>query len=143
MGAYSIRRLCWAGPVATLIAVLVDVLYYAVTKAFGESYLIPVAADGSQLYPMPAATLVMTILTPGLIATVFFGLLIRFARKPATVFLSVAITALIVSFGGPFSLPAAAMQTKLLLSGMHVIAAVVITGGILFLSRNKNSHPNQ
>jgi hypothetical protein len=79
----------------------------------------------------------VVILIAGLVATVFFGLLIRFARRPGTVFLSVAVTALILLFGGPFSLPAATMRTKILLSGMHIIAAVIITGGILLLSRQK------
>ena len=143
MPVYSIRRLCWAGPAATLSAILLDVLYYGVTKALGEQYLIPVTANGSQLNPLPAATIVVTILVAGLVATVFFGLLISFARKPATVFLSVAITALIVSFGGPFSLPAASIHTKLLLSGMHGIAALIITAGIPLFSRNKNIIPNK
>ena len=139
MRAYSIRRLCWVGPLATLVAILVDSLYFFVTTAFGEGYLIPLTASGSQRAPLPTTTIVMAVLVAGLVATVFFGLLVRFARKPATIFLSVAITALVVSFGGPFGLPAVEMQTKLLLCGMHIIAAATITGEILFLSRSKKS----
>jgi hypothetical protein len=141
--AYSIRRVFWAGPVAALSAIISVVLYYGVTKAFGEQYLIPVTANDSLQNPIPPATIIVAILVSGLLATVFFGLLIQFSRKPATVFLSVAITALIVSFGGPFSLPTATMQTKILLGGMHVIAAIAITAGILLLSRKKKPKPGQ
>ena len=143
MPAYSIRRLLWGGPTATLVAILMNILYFSVTKALGEKYLIPLTGNASRLDPLSVAMLIIAILVPGLAAAVFFGLLIHFARKPAMIFLSVAITALLVSFGGPFSLPAGTMQTKILLSGMHVIAAVVITGGILFFSRNKNSSPGK
>jgi len=68
------------------------------------------------------------------LATILFGLLIRFSRKPATVFLSVCLAALILSFGGPSYLPTASLQTKLLLSGMQVISAGIISGGILLMS---------
>ncbi len=134
MPPYSLRRLLWGGPIATVAAILVVLLYYAFTKALGERYILPLDGDSSHLGPMPVVMPVIVILIPGLLATVFFGLLIRFNRKPATVFLSVAVAALILSFGGPINLPAAPFQTKILLCGMQVIAAGIITGGVLLLS---------
>jgi hypothetical protein len=134
MPPYSIRRLLWAGPVATLSAISADVVFYIATKALGEQYLLPLDGRISASGPMPVVTPVVTILIPGLLATIFFGLLLRFSKKPATVFLSVSITALLLSFGGPFSLPAATMQTKILLTGMQVLAAGIISGGILLMS---------
>jgi hypothetical protein len=131
---YSLRRLLWGGPIATVAAILAILLYYGVTKALGEHYLMPLDASSSHPGPMPVLMPVIATLIPGLLASVFFGLLIRFSRKPATVFLSVSVAALILSFGGPFNLPAAPMQTKILLSGMQIFAAGVITGGILLLS---------
>ena len=56
-------------------------------------------------------------------------------------FLSVAVAALILSFGGPLNLPAGTLQLKILLSGMHVIAAGIITGGILLLSHQNVKIP--
>jgi hypothetical protein len=141
MHPYSLRRLSWAGPIATSTAIVANLVYYAATKALGEQYLMPLNGTGSRLGPMPVMMPVMAILFIGVAATFFFGYLIRFARKPATVFLSVAITALILSFGGSFNLPVALLQTKFLLSGMHVIAAVFITGGILLLSRKNAKVP--
>jgi hypothetical protein len=134
MPPYSLRRLAWAGPIATLAAILVDMAYYFLTKAIGEQYRMPLDGNSAHLVPMPILTPILAILVPGLLASGFFGLLLRFARKPATVFLSVSLTALILSLGGPFDLPVATMQTRIFLSGMHVLAAGIITGGILFMS---------
>jgi hypothetical protein len=138
MPPYSLRRLVWAGPAATLAAILADMAYYAITKAHGEQYRMPLDGYSSHLGPMQLITPVLAILIAGLVATGFFGLLLRFYRKPATVFLSVSITALILSLGGPFDLPAATTQTKILLSGMQFIAAFVITAGILFMSHQNS-----
>jgi hypothetical protein len=137
MPPYSLRRLLWGGPLATLAAILLDLLYYWFTIALGERYNMPIDGSATHLAPMPVLMPVLTILVLGLLATIFFGLLIRFSKKPATVFLSVSIAALILSLGGPFNLPSAALQTRLLLSGMQVIAAAVITCGNLFLSHKK------
>ena len=141
MPRYSIRRLSWAGPVAILAAILADMAYFALTKAVGEQYRMPLDGNSFHLGPMPLLTPILAILISGLLASIFFGLLLRFVRKPATVFLSVSITALILSFGGPFDLPAASMQTKILLSGMHVLAAAIITSGILLMSHKNEKVP--
>ena len=141
MPPYSLRRLAWAGPLATLAAILADGLYYALTKALGEQYRMPLDGNSSHLGPMPINTPILAILIAGLLASIFYGVLLRFARKPVTVFLSVSITALILSFGGPFDLPSATMQTRILLSGMHVIAAGFITVGILLLGHKNSKVP--
>jgi hypothetical protein len=141
MPPYSVRRLSWAGPLATLAAILVDIVYYILTKALGEQYRIPLDGNSSHLGPMPVITPILAILVSGLLASIFFGLLLRFAKKPATVFLSVSITALILSFGGPFDLPSATLQTRILLSIMHIIAAGIITAGILFMSHKNVKVP--
>ena len=101
----------------------------------------PLDGSVSHLGPMPVLMPIFAILVPGLVASILFGLLVRFSRTPATVFLSVSIAALILSLGGPFNLPGAVMQTKILLSGMQVITAVLIVGGTLFLSHKKNQIP--
>jgi hypothetical protein len=141
MPPYSLRRLVWAGPLATLAAILADVLYYVLTKALGEQFRLPLDGNSSHLGPMPVITPIIAILIAGLLASGFFGLLLRFARNPATVFLSVSIAALILSFGGPMYLPEVSLPTKILLSGMHLIAAGLITGGILFMSHKNVKFP--
>jgi hypothetical protein len=135
MRSYSLKRLAWVGPLATLTALAADLLYFFGTRALGEQYLLPREGIALGLIPMSFLTPIPVIVTSGLVATVFFGLLIRFTHQPAVIFLSVAAAALILSFGGSFSLPSAPLQTKLLLSGMHVLAAGIITAGILLFSR--------
>ncbi|MGB8213675.1 MAG: DUF6069 family protein [Anaerolineales bacterium] len=141
MNAYSLRRLCWAGPAATLLALLADEGYYFATRSLGEQYLLPQDGNLAHSSPMPVLLPILAILAAGLAATVFFALLTRFSPAPASVFLSVAITALVLSFGAPFNLPNSPLMTKLLLSGMQVIAAVFISGGILWMSHKKKQVP--
>ncbi len=136
MPRYSLHRLYWAGPLAIVIAVLADLVYFAITRHFGEQYLIPLTEDGSSMAPLPAVSIAITVLFFGLLACFLFAFLIRFTRNPATIFLSVAITALVVSLGGPFRLPQTGLQTRLLLVGMHFLAALIIGGGILIFSRS-------
>ncbi len=137
MRHYTLLRLFWAGPLATVIAIVANFIYFLVTKAAGEAYMLPLDANGAQLTPMPAAMPVLGALFTGVLATLFFGLLVRYAQKPVTVFVSVAITALILSFGGPFGIPGAALQTKLLLCGMNFLTALTLVGGILFFGRER------
>ncbi len=138
MRRYTLRRSIWAGLFATMIAVVANLLYYWITKGSGEAYLVPLDANGTQLVPMPAALPVIGALFIGLLATIFFWLLIRRVRKPVTVFVSVGITALILSFGGPFGMPGTDLKTKILLSGMNVLTGVIVVGGILLFGRVKN-----
>jgi hypothetical protein len=141
MPPFSLRRLLWDGPLSILVAILANLFYYGMTKALGEQYLMPLGGGSSYLSPMLIQMPVIVTLIPGLVAMVLFGLLLRYARRPATIFLSVSLAALILSFGGPFNLPAATMQTKMLLSGMHIIAAVIVTIGILLLSHTDAKIP--
>jgi 4-amino-4-deoxy-L-arabinose transferase-like glycosyltransferase len=133
MPGFSIRRLLWGGPVVTVLAALVVWLYFSVTKSFGEPYLLPLAGGSASFSPMPVLTPVITTLIPGLVASIFFGLLIRFSHQPATVFLSVSLAALLLSFGGPYYLPGVSLSTKIHLGVMHILAATVIAGGLLLI----------
>jgi hypothetical protein len=120
------------------MAVLVDLAYYSISKNLGEQYLIPLTENGGEMYPLPALSIAVTVIVMGVIASLLFAFLVRFTRKPTTIFLSVAITALIVSLGGPFRLPETELRTRVFFGGMHILAAILITGGILLLSLKRN-----
>ena len=131
----SLRRLFWAGPLATLAAVLADALYYLATKAAGEPYLIPYDASGKHPpIPLPLIDIIVVVTIAGLFASAFLALLLRFSHAPVIIFVSVALTAFILSLGGPFDLPGAPLQTKLHLGILQLLAAVILTGGILWLT---------
>ena len=140
MRGYSLRRLLWAGPVATVIGIGANFVYFRVTQAMGEPYLIPLDANGSRFVNLPAALPMLGAAFGGLLATVFFAILLHTVRKPVIVFISVAITALILSFGGSLGMPVTGGQTKLYLSGMNMLTAMIVVGGILLLGREKAGH---
>lgn len=141
MPPYSLRRLLWGGPASTIAAILANLSYYGVTRALGEHYLLPSEGSNSDLLAMPVTMPILMTLIAGVLAVLLFGFLVRFSHRPGTIFLSVCCTALLLSFGGPFNLPATALQTKILLSGMHILAAVLITGGILLTSHKDAQVP--
>lgn len=141
MMPFSLRRLLWAGPAATILAILADLLYYGVTRLFGEQYLIPLNQNTLNPSSMPVLMPVFVILVSGFFATVFFAVLLRFSRNPAIVFVSVAIAALILSVGGPYYLPNTPVHTKVLLGGMSLMTSAIITGGILLMSHPKKKLP--
>jgi hypothetical protein len=136
-GPFSLRRLAWAGPASILAALIVNSIYYFITRALGESYLIPLDATGTRIYPMPALMFILPTLVVGLAAWAFFALLIRISRVAGIVFLSVAIAALVLSLGGPSSLPNTPLRTQVLLAGMNLLTAICLTGGMLWLSKTK------
>jgi hypothetical protein len=137
MRVYSIPKLVLAGPCSTGIAVGANLVYFFLTRSLGETYLLPLDANASQLAPMPALMPVIGAIFAGLLASLFFGLLICYSRHPVTVFLSVAVTALILSFGGSFGVPGAVLPTKLYMSGMNILTALIVVGGILIFSRER------
>ena len=81
MHPFSLRRLLWAGPLATAAAVLVNLLFFSLTKALGEQYILPLDGSSTNLGPMSILMPVVVTLVPGLLATILFGLLLRFARS--------------------------------------------------------------
>ena len=132
MVKFSLRKLGWTGLLVTLAATLANCVYYGLTRAAGEPYLMPLNGTGSRIGTMPLLMPVVATLLSGLSATLLFILLARFTRQPQVIFLSVAVTATLVSFGGPASLPeSTSTQTRILLSGMHLLTALVISIGLV------------
>ncbi len=133
---YSARRLLWAGPLIIGTAVLTNLLFFYLTKRVGAQYLISPPAH--PLAPLPLVSILFPTLVASAGGVVIFGLLIKVSHVPLPPFLSVAAASLLVSFGGPFSLsPLTSLTTKLLLSAMNVLTALVTVGGLLVLARRK------
>jgi hypothetical protein len=132
------NQLLWVGMLITVISVLANLLFFAFTQALGEQYIIPYSETITNTEPMPVLTVALATAIPALLGILLYSLLKKFlpnALLPS--FLSIAVTALLVSFGGPLDLPGAVLQTRLLLSAMHLIAAIIIVGGLLiFHSKN-------
>ena len=121
-----------AGILICLSAVLVNILFYSTSQAFGAQYLVPLESNPTRNTPLPFLTVVILTLAAAILATLLYGVLTKLT--PGNIlppFISVVVTALLVSFGGPMEIPGASLQTRLLLSTMHVTAAAVILGGLL------------
>lgn len=121
-----------AGILISLCAVMINILFYTTTQVFGVQYLIPLGSDATRTIPMPFPTVIILTVAAAILATLFYWVLSKVApRNILPPFLSVSLTALLVSFGGPMQLPGASLQTRLLLSAMHLLASGVILGGLL------------
>ncbi len=88
--------------------------------------------------PMMPVFLAIPVVTFG--AILVFAFLLKFTHVPLPPFLSISAAALLVSFGGPFSLPGnTPLSTKLLLCAMFTVSGLVIVAGLLlFTSVRKN-----
>jgi hypothetical protein len=90
---------------------------------------------------MSVVMIILVTLISAILATGLYGLLSKIAPN-ATMppFLSITGTAFLVSFGGPMELPDTLMQTKILLSVMHIITAIFIIGGFYIFHKKSIIH---
>jgi hypothetical protein len=132
MSVRSPGRILLCGLPVTGAAVLANLAYLSIFTTLGMQVFLPLDEAGTHFGPMPVQIPLLTTAALGLAATLFYGLLIRIARRPGVVFVSVALTALLVSFGAPASLPPGIPAgTRWLLAGMIIQTAVIVTGGLL------------
>jgi len=138
MEKFSARRLLWAGPFTAGLAILANLLFYAVTKALGAQYRMTLGGPSKPAIPLPVLAIILATLVAAFGAMLVFALLLKITHVPLPPFLSISAAALLVSFGGPLSLTGeTGLATKLLLSSMHLISAIVIVGGMIFFSRER------
>ncbi len=133
------NKIIWFGFFISIIAILANLIFFAFTKALGEQYSIPLTESPTDKSPLSVGMLILITFLSALLATGLYSLLAKIAPK-ATLppFLSITTTALLVSFGGPMELPGTIMQTKILLSVMHIITGITIIGGFYFYHKNSN-----
>jgi hypothetical protein len=133
---FSIRRLWWAGPLVTLLALAAELFFYWITQVLGERYFLTLGGPSHPAGLMPVSLIVIPTAVVSLGASLLFALLLRFSRTPLPPFLSIAAMALLVSFGAPFSLTGeTTLTTKLLLVAMQILGSLVIVLGLLILAR--------
>jgi hypothetical protein len=130
----ALSRLLWVAPLAGLVAGLANLLLFLLLRAAGLEFLMPLGGPGSALQPLPAFMPVVASFAPALGAAAVYAGLGRFVRQPARAFVIVAAVFLLLSLGGPLSLPVTT-AVKLALSAMHLIAGVIITGLLVRLGR--------
>lgn len=124
-GATTWGRFALVGLATTITATVLNSLVY-----FAGSAVVSYDPDFI-IFQNVSPTIIFTMF-PAIIATVLYGLLLRFTARPERIFTAIAVVVLLVSFIPDLTyIPtvegASAGQTTILLL-MHVVAAVVIVG---------------
>ena len=123
----TIKRLWWVGLLAAASAGIANLVIFAISSnLFGVNFM--VAPPGStELIPLPMGMVIAATVVPAVVATIFFALIGRFVPRPILAFRILSGVVLLLSFGSPLSLPVG-IAVKVILSLMHVVAAVSIVG---------------
>ena len=136
--AVRISKLWRAGLVAAVTAAAANVLLFGLTKLLGVPYIMPLQGPESPLEPLPVIMIIIATVVPTIGATLLLAVLARFLARPLRFFWIISAVFLLLSFMGPFSLPAAvALSTKISLSLMHLITGVVVVWVLSALGRDK------
>lgn len=127
------KKIFVAAPVSGIAAAVANVTFFFITKsagAFPETVLLPSSNE-----PLTALPVLIASFIPSLLAGAVLWLLHRFTKTPERIFTVTAIVLGLVSLQGPFGIPGATPLMIAVLEIMHVVAAVVITVGLLRLSK--------
>lgn len=127
------KKLLWAAPLTGAIAAVLNAIVYFLYTANGFNIILPLP---SPTEPTPLALAVVVIFTflPALAAGGLLWALNKFTQRPLTNFTIIAVIALILSFGMSVALDMP-VAFKIGLDVMHVVAAVVIIGGLTRFAR--------
>lgn len=90
---FAKRKLLWVGPLAIVVAVLVNLLLRSIAVAF---FSMPDAFVPLQAIPVIGTTIFFLLL-----ALLAFALVGRFARRPLRFYQSLVVVALLISFLNP------------------------------------------
>jgi len=130
----SFRRLAGAASVAAIVAAAADFVVYSISRAWGVSMVMPYQW-GKPPSVLPISVIVSADLFAAILATVIFGLLVKFTLNGGRVFQIASVPVLLLTFAAPLTLPQTAGSTKATLIAMHVVAAAGIVVVLSLLGR--------
>jgi len=123
-------RLLIAGLLGGALAAAANTALLFAGKAAGIGFLAPIKGPAVPLQVIQPANVIIMCLAPALGAALLLALLGRFTRRPYRIFLAIAGLFLLVSFYPDWALPMDSLPTRALLSVMHLVAGVAITGAL-------------
>jgi len=133
-GRVPTNRVWRAGLLAAIVAAAANAIVFLVERTIlGLPLPVPQGASG-QMAPLSLVMVVVVSLGVAIAATLLLVILIRFVHRPLSWFWGVSAAVLLLSFGGPLSLPVDT-ATKAGLSVMHLVAAAAIVGLLTGMSR--------
>jgi uncharacterized protein (DUF697 family) len=119
------RKIIMAGITGLVVATIVNGITFYIGKAAGffpETVMVPNTGQ-----PISIAHVIFSSVFTAIGATGLFLMLIKFlGAKAVNVFRIISVIFLLVSFGGPFSIPNAPTNMTMTLSLMHVFSGVVL-----------------
>ena len=113
---------------------MADVVVYSIGRASGVSMVMPYQW-GQPPAVLPISIIVSTDLVATILATITFGLLVKFNLNGVRVFQIASVPILLATFAGPLLLPETAGSTKATLMAMHVVAAAGMVAVLSLLGR--------
>ena len=130
------KRLYWVGPLAALVAISANLIVFSIARiAFGLQFdLLPFGTNAQNT--VTALSVILAVAFPAFVATFILALLVRLTSRPIRVFRIVSAIALIFSFSAPLT-QGMHLATKVVLSLMHVVAAITIVGILTTLASEK------
>ncbi|OGO68686.1 MAG: hypothetical protein A2Z37_16870 [Chloroflexi bacterium RBG_19FT_COMBO_62_14] len=132
----AFRKLLWVGPMAAVAAfVAVDVVF-GIAGLFGVPLEVMAPPTYETLSPMEVSFIAQATIPPAIGATILLAILGRFTRRPFLIFQIIAAVFLLLSFGGPLSLPVSGV-VKMVLGLIHIVAAGTIVGVLSTLGRER------
>lgn len=128
-----LKKILWAAPVAGVAAAIANALIYFIAHAMGaipDEGVIPTADQ-----PITVVPVLIASFFPAIIAGALLAILALVTEKAIKVFIFISTLLLVLSFYMPFTIPEAFGSMILVLNLMHVVAAVVIVGLLIKLTR--------
>ncbi|HMO56193.1 MAG TPA: DUF6069 family protein [Roseiflexaceae bacterium] len=127
------RKIPLAGLIGGGIAVVANLVVYALALVAGLPLLVPMPPD-LVAATLPFYSVIMSTIVGAIGGTIVFALLARFTSRPVTIFIIISVVVTLASFGMPLSLPMS-LDTILVLNFMHIVAAVAIVWALVTRTR--------
>ncbi|MBC7921436.1 MAG: hypothetical protein H7Z75_10160 [Ferruginibacter sp.] len=131
----TIQSLTRAGFIGLIAAVVGNSALFFIGKAVGalpDNVIIPNANA-----PLTIVSVIFATIFPAIIATLVFGLLARFTKRPVPVFIVIAVIVFLLTLYSPFSIPNVPAGMVVVLELMHVVTALAITYCLATLTTSK------
>lgn len=123
----SLKRALLVGFLGGALAAVGNLIVYAVAEWLLQMNLVvPTGPDGS-LIPLSPGNVAITSFIPGMSAGLLLWLIGRWTAQPFQVFLGIAVSFLLFSFTAPLGLATIPDPVRVVLSIMHIVAALLIT----------------
>jgi hypothetical protein len=119
---FNVSKIAFGAAQGIAVSVIGNVSLFYLFSAIGwfsEAVIIPNANAPLTIFPV-----IMASIVPLVFAALLFLLLVRFTAKPVQIFGIIALLFLVISFGGPFSIPNVPIMMAIGLNIMHVVAGV-------------------